>query len=84
MESLKKSSYEEWLFYYRTNNLSWYQLSKQQQFALMCMYKRQLHIKVISLDNIANNIKKDLTFNSDCSIAEASALTNCIRYRLAI
>lgn len=85
MENLKKSLYEHWLFHYQTNNLAWDQLAKHQQFVLIRMYKRKLHIDAILPDDvIANDIRKDLKFTSECSDAEAEKLTNCIRYRLAI
>ncbi len=89
MENLKKSSYEEWLFYYQVNNLGWDQLAKHQQLVLIRMYKRKLQINVISFDEsfdkiIAHDIKKDLNLNLDCSDIEAKKLTNCIRYRLAM
>ena len=85
MENLKKSLYEAWLFHYRAKNLGWDQLAKHQQFVLIRMYKRKLYINTIPLDEvIANDIRKDLNINSECSDAEASVLTNCMRYRLAI
>lgn len=85
MENLKKSSYEEWLFYYQVNNLGWDQLAKHQQLVLIRMYKRKLHINAILFDEvIANDIKKDLKLNLDCSDIEIKKLTNCIRYRLAM
>lgn len=85
MENLKKSFYDYWLFHYRTNNLAWDQLAKHQQFVLIRMYKRKLHIDAISLDDvIANDIRKDLNFISECSDIEKLISRNHIRYRLAI
>lgn len=85
MNNLKKSSYEEWLFYYRTNNLGWDQLAKHQQLVFIRMYKRKLYINATSFDEvIANDIKKDLKLDLDCSDIDAKKLINCLRYRLAM